>query len=199
MIFLDAYATWCGPCLYMQKKVFTSPEVGKCFNQNFINAKIDMEEGDGPWLAEDFGLVGYPTLYFFNPEGELVHKYVGALDIKDFIALAKEAQQPEKQFYTIKRRAVEGTLTPDVFHNWIHSADALGEKDIDETVSTYLVGVPDTALNKHLAIIFLDHAPSIIEKQFRALNANANADKLAVLTEVPKNEILKQLNNLRNK
>jgi thiol-disulfide isomerase/thioredoxin len=197
MIFLDAYATWCGPCVYMQKEVFTSSEVGSYFNKNFINAKIDMEKGEGPWLAENLGLVGYPTLYFFNPDGELVHKYIGALNTNDFIALAIEAQKPENQFYTLKKRAVNGQLTTDAFHDWIHRAYEYGEKDIDDTITLYLAGKPDMIFDKHLAIIILDHAPSITEEQFKLLNAEL--DQLELVTNVPKNEILKQLQNKKVK
>ena len=36
LIFLDAYASWCGPCKRMSKSVFTDEKVGEFFNANFI-------------------------------------------------------------------------------------------------------------------------------------------------------------------
>ncbi len=47
IIFLDAYASWCGPCKLLQKNVFTRSDVGELFNKNFINVKVDMERGEG--------------------------------------------------------------------------------------------------------------------------------------------------------
>ena len=47
IIFVDAYAKWCGPCKRMAKEVFTKKEVGTFFNDNFINIKLDMEESHG--------------------------------------------------------------------------------------------------------------------------------------------------------
>ena len=47
LIFLDAYATWCGPCKDLQRDVFTDNEVAKVYNPAFINVKMDMEKGEG--------------------------------------------------------------------------------------------------------------------------------------------------------
>ena len=40
LIFMDAYAVWCGPCKMMRNTVFPLPEVGEYFNANFINMKV---------------------------------------------------------------------------------------------------------------------------------------------------------------
>ena len=37
IIFVDAYAVWCGPCKRMAKNVFTQDRVGEFYNKNFIN------------------------------------------------------------------------------------------------------------------------------------------------------------------
>ena len=38
LIFLDAYAVWCGPCKLMDKNVFTDSMVASYFNANYVNA-----------------------------------------------------------------------------------------------------------------------------------------------------------------
>ena len=47
LIFVDAYTSWCGPCKLMSNKVFTDKKVGKFYNDNFINVKLDVEKGEG--------------------------------------------------------------------------------------------------------------------------------------------------------
>ena len=42
IIFVDVYATWCGPCKMMAKEVFTQQEVADFHNATFINAKFDL-------------------------------------------------------------------------------------------------------------------------------------------------------------
>ena len=44
-IFFDAYASWCGPCRYMDSCIFTRADIGDFFNNNFICVRMDMEKG----------------------------------------------------------------------------------------------------------------------------------------------------------
>lgn len=78
LIFIDVHTSWCGPCKEMAKTTFTDPEVGKVFNEKFINLKIDAEEdADGPMISKAYSVSAYPTLLFVNGEGKLVRKLVG--------------------------------------------------------------------------------------------------------------------------
>ena len=77
IVFLDAYASWCGPCKLLQKNVFTKKDVGDYFNKQFINVKMDMEKGEGPALSQVYPLEAYPTLLFIDGNGKVVKKVIG--------------------------------------------------------------------------------------------------------------------------
>lgn len=80
-IFIDCYTDWCGYCKRMSKGVFRDPEVGKAFNEKFINLKVEMEKNvDGKGLARKYRVNSYPTLIIINAEGELLSKKIGAQD-----------------------------------------------------------------------------------------------------------------------
>src|SRR6218665_412054 len=80
LVFLDAYAAWCGPCKLMDKNVFTLKTVGDYYNANFINAKIDMEKGEGRDIAKKYSVYSYPTYLFLNGDGEVVAKNLGYME-----------------------------------------------------------------------------------------------------------------------
>lgn len=79
LIFVDAYAVWCGPCKLMDRTTFRSDKVGEVFNKEFINLKIDMEKGEGIELARKYQVRAYPTLMLINGEGKVVKRMLGAL------------------------------------------------------------------------------------------------------------------------
>ncbi len=93
IIFLDAYASWCGPCKKLQREVFTRKDIGDFFNSRFINVKMDMEVGEGPALAEVYPLEGYPTLLFIDGNGKVVKNVLGAMPAAELLSIAKSVKK----------------------------------------------------------------------------------------------------------
>lgn len=93
LLFVDAYAVWCGPCRWMANNVFPNDDVAKFFNENFINYKLDMEKGEGPKIAQTYKITAYPTLLFIDGEGNVKHRVMGAQSVEDLISTGKLAIQ----------------------------------------------------------------------------------------------------------
>lgn len=91
LIFLDAYASWCGPCKSLQKKVFPSEKVGDFYNANFINVKMDMEKGEGIALAQKYGVRAYPSLFFIDHNGTLKKTALGYHNVSQLIKIGEAA------------------------------------------------------------------------------------------------------------
>lgn len=108
LIFLDAYTTWCAPCKMMAKNIFTLPTVGDYYNSHFVNAKIDMEKGEGITLAKKFKVTAYPTYLFINGDGDVLHRTLGYVEEKDFIQFAKDAEDPSRQLGALKNKFENG-------------------------------------------------------------------------------------------
>jgi thioredoxin 1 len=90
-IFVDAYASWCGPCKMLKMTTFKNSKAAVFYNRNFVNIAIDMEKGVGPQLAAQWGLQAYPTLIIFNAKGVPVSGTVGYIKADDLIRFGQEA------------------------------------------------------------------------------------------------------------
>ncbi len=89
-IFVDAYASWCGPCKMLKKYTFSNQKVADFFNANFVNVSIDMEKGDGPNLATAWRLQAYPTLIIFDAKGRPILGEAGYMGVNDLLDFAKQ-------------------------------------------------------------------------------------------------------------
>jgi thioredoxin-related protein len=133
-IFVDAYTTWCGPCILMAKNVFTDPEVGAFFNPNYISIKVQLDSttrdnayvqswyADAAMLAGQYNINAYPTLLFFDADGNIVHKVLGFQSAAQLVAKAKEAMDPARQYYTLLRQYTAGNRSESFLKNWIEAA-----------------------------------------------------------------------------
>ena len=108
-VFIDVYATWCGPCKYLSKNVFTDDDLGAFMNEHFVSLKLDGEIDDGLQLMNDFDLSSYPTMLFLNPDMDLLKKIVGAVGAEEIESAGNEVVFPETTaIYQLEKKYDEG-------------------------------------------------------------------------------------------
>lgn len=108
LVFIDAYTTWCGPCKWMSKNIFTNDTIADYFNSNFINAKIDMEKGEGIDIAKKYEVRCYPNLLFVDGDGNLVHRAAGAApEIQSYITMGDKAMSKDDNYASVMKRYEE--------------------------------------------------------------------------------------------
>jgi thiol:disulfide interchange protein DsbD len=88
-VMLDFYADWCIPCLELDRKTFTDPEVISK-TEEFVRLKVDLTHFDSPEseaLRKDFAIAGVPTIVFLDRSGNEVKssRIVGYLPPKEFL------------------------------------------------------------------------------------------------------------------
>ena len=154
IIFVDAYTTWCGPCKQMSARVFTQDEVGKHFNANFINVKMDMEGPQGRKLARQYRVMVYPTLLFVNGDGEVVHRSAGYQNAEQLISLSKAALDPAQQFAGLKRRFQQGDDDPEFLYTYLLAAADAMDPTAGPALEAYLDTQADWATDENRALVY---------------------------------------------
>ena len=175
LIFLDAYTTWCGPCKLMAKNIFTLKSVGDHYNANFVNAKIDMEKGEGIDIAKKYDVKVFPTYLFIDGNGELVHRTVGYVPEKEFIQFAKDASDPSKRVAALKERFEKGEKDPEFLKNLVNLT-AFTETDyagkVFEKYITAKANTPLAADDMQMLFMTLKNSESPAYKIFKEKKAD---------------------------
>lgn len=130
ILFVDAYATWCGPCKRMAKDVFTTREAGEYFNKYFINVKLDMERGDGLTFREKYPVSAFPTLFFIAPDGEVVHRHVGALDTEALLRTGRFALGKADDSGELAKRYEAGERDPELILKYVSALNKTGKPSL---------------------------------------------------------------------
>ena len=90
LVFIDLYATWCGPCKAMERDVFSKKEVGDFMDEYFVAAKYDIDKPTRKALAGKHGIRPIPTYLVFNTEGDLLGKITGSMPAEEFTAALRK-------------------------------------------------------------------------------------------------------------
>jgi len=168
-IFVDAYAVWCGPCKWMSATVFTNDSVADFYNENYVNVKMDMEKGEGIELAKKWEVRAYPTLIYFNSNGELMDQYCGAYPTQQFIEIGKNATNPDLQLATLNKRYSSGDYENSFLLEYVNRL-AQSCKDVSSVIKEYFKTQPEESLiheeNWNLIYYYLEEPQSETFKYF---------------------------------
>jgi len=145
LIFMDAYATWCGPCKWMKANVFSDEKVGALYNRNFINAYIDMERGEGIALRKQYNIEAYPTALYINGDGEVVHKTVGQSSATDFIQQGLDAMSPQRNLLYLEKHHAEKSKDAGFVTTYLKALKKAYELDACNSIALEYLQSKDSA------------------------------------------------------
>ena len=140
LLFMDCYTSWCGPCRLLANRVFINDSIGQFFNKHFVSRKVDMEKGEGPALARQYGVKAYPTLLFIDPSTqEIVSQVVGFRTVKALLEDAKKAANPNRNLQGLAAQFNENPTNPAIASAYLEGLWAASlTQERDETLKNYL-------------------------------------------------------------
>lgn len=169
-IFIDCYTTWCGPCKWLAKNVFTNKEVGNFYNEHFLNYSLDMEKGEGKDFQKQYGVSAYPTLLFIDSKGNIQHRYVGACDTLTFIGVGKQALDTANNFGSLLRKYQSGNREPEFLAKYaMVCASVYYPYNIEEYFKTQ----KDSQLISEINVRLMEtYRPSVLSREFKYVMQN---------------------------
>jgi thioredoxin-related protein len=170
LLFVDAYAKWCGPCKAMAKNVFTQQKVGDFYNANFINLKLDMEETDGVTFGHKYPVAAYPTLFFLDGEGKMIKKVTGGQQPDGLIVQGEDALKKNDKSGKYEEKYMAGDRSFDLMLNYIKALNAAGKPSL-KISNEYLNSNPAITENQKLTFI-LEAAVDADSKLFEQVMIN---------------------------
>jgi thiol-disulfide isomerase/thioredoxin len=145
MIYLDCFTTWCGPCKWMAKNIFTNDTVADFYNAQFVNVEMDMEKGEGLELAKKYGIQAYPTMLYLNSNGEVMHRTCGSAPVQAFVDMGKTALDPNKQLASLTKKFNNGNTDGAFAKKYISMLES-GCEDYSNALSAYFAAQKENEL-----------------------------------------------------
>lgn len=165
-IFMDCFATWCVPCKYMAQNVFIQNEVGNQMNEKFISVSVQMDSTakdnefikswypDVKKLMNDYQVSSFPTYLFFDPDGHIVHRAGGSVPMNVFIEVAKDAVNPDKEFYPLFNKYEHGNKDSAILRQLTICSVNIGDAELTgKLMSEYIGNVRKIYTKDNLAFI----------------------------------------------
>ncbi|MEM8909473.1 MAG: thioredoxin fold domain-containing protein, partial [Bacteroidota bacterium] len=152
IIFVDAFTTWCGPCKRMAKQVFPDQQVGAFYNKNFISMKIDMEKEEGLAFQRKYPVSAYPTLYYIDGDGKVVHKTKGGRQVAQFIELGKTAMSKNDKSGQYAEAYESGDRDPTLIYNYVKALNKANKPSL-KISNDYLNSQKDLTTEHNLRFI----------------------------------------------
>lgn len=153
LMFVDAYAVWCGPCKRMSQQVFPQEEVGSFFNKNFVNMKIDMEKGQGIEFRKLYPVSAFPTFFFIDGEGNVVYQFKGARDAASLINEAKNALNNYDGSAKYAKLYEEGNREFDTVIKYIRTLNRAGKSSL-KVANDYLLAHKNMSEEENARLLF---------------------------------------------
>jgi thiol-disulfide isomerase/thioredoxin len=134
-VFVDIYATWCGPCKWMDANVFALEAAGDYMNNAFINVKMDGESDFGRMFAMQSGLSAYPSFFVFSAGQKIMNMVVGAKPWEEMELALQSTLDYFPVLEVLQSKFESGLLKREEYPRFINALREMGKEDYGTAVA----------------------------------------------------------------
>ena len=129
MLFVDVYATWCGPCKMMDAQVYPDPALSAYMNKHFVSVRMDGETDFGRQYAAKQQLEGYPSMFIFSDDGARISSVVGFKQAPEMLTLLETLVENYLAVKGLRIKAENGTISLEEYADYISLERAMGNNE----------------------------------------------------------------------
>ena len=183
-LFLYWGAVWCPPCHELKATVFQEPSFVQASRQ-FIAVYLDGDTPGAQKHAEQFGVVGYPTLVVFNSSGEELTRIPNGLDLGAYASVLQYALNDLQPIGELVEGIVDAssaklTLTVDqcrllAQHSWQQSPESYAPDILERVFSSAAEACPESLAEEKAALSLMQLQQLVAEEDPTLSAANRQA------------------------
>ncbi len=150
-IFLYWGAVWCPPCHEIKATVFRSREFIER-SRLFVPVHLDGDTENAQALGERFGVVGYPTMIVFSPQGEEITRIPGGIDIQAYANVLDLTLAQAQPVSALLAKVLDETAALDAsqcrllaYYSWGQDRSLLADRDRAAAFQAMADACPATA------------------------------------------------------
>lgn len=86
-IILDFSASWCGPCIKMDKETYSDELIASIISLKYFAYKVDIDDKEGMEIADKYKATQFPTTLFLDSNGKTIGRLKGFYPPEYFIKI----------------------------------------------------------------------------------------------------------------
>ncbi|QKG58092.1 hypothetical protein GKZ68_16560 [Hymenobacter sp. BRD128] len=154
-----------------------APAVAEKLNQTFLSKELAFGTAEAGAAARRYGVTGYPSYLYFNPDGNLLYRRLGNSSSVDTylrdIAAAEQARQDPQNLSSLAAEVQQGSASIDQLKRYLTKRRDLRLPAEPAVLDAYARQLPAGAFYQPAEVLFiLDNGPVVGSPAFQLSHVN---------------------------